>query len=216
MSEGPVSGAGTAPVSEPNGSANTPTPTVTPTVPPASATEPLGDVQASQDLNNLVNGGGEERTPEQEIAHWKEMARKNEARARENRDKALRFDAIEEANKTELQRATERAERAEKLAEETRAQSFRVAAIAQYELPADIAPLLQGATEDEINASAEGFARIINERVQALTSRNGNGQPERQTGGRPIEMMRPGAAPSNQSSAPQDSNGVFRGMIGRR
>jgi hypothetical protein len=144
------------------------------------------------------------------------MSRKNEERARENYDKAVRLDAIEESQKTELQKAIDRADRAEAEAAAARVERLQLTAAAQYEIPVDLTYLLIGNTEAEVNAIAERIAKAINERAEALAnSRNGNGQPQRQPGGRPVEMMRPGAAPSTGSTAPANPNEVFRGMVTR-
>ena len=220
MSEGPVAGAGTAPGAEPNGPAPTATPTPTAPAPTTPVTGVQDDDAAAAQLYQLVNvvNGQEpsqQRTPEQEIAHWKEMSRKNEARARANAEKAQKFDQLEEANKTELQKAQERAERAERAAAEAQADRLRLTAISAYELDPSLSQFISGSTEEEINASAESLARIINERAEALASRNGNGAPQRQPGGRPVETMRPGAAPSTGSATPQNSNQMFRNMLGR-
>jgi hypothetical protein len=144
------------------------------------------------------------------------MSRKNEERARENYDKAVRLDAIEESQKTELQKAIDRADRAEAEAAAARVERLQLKVAAAYEIPADLVHLLTGKNEDEVNASAESIAKAINERAEALAnSRNGNGQPQRQPGGRPVETMRPGAAPSTGSTAPSNPNEVFRGMVTR-
>lgn len=222
MSEGPVASAGTAPGAVPNGPAPTATPTPTappapaPTAPPATGT--VDDDAAAQKLYGMVNGQdpAQQRTPEQELAHWKEMARKNEQRAAENFRKAKQFDEIEEANKTELQKAQERAERAEQAAALAQAQSLKASAVLAYELDPSLAQFITGSTEAEINASAESLARVINERAEALAnSRNGNGGPQRTAEGRPVESMRPGAYPSTSSTTPPSTNQVFRGMLGR-
>lgn len=220
MSEGPVAGAGTAPGGAPGAPATPSAPPTPPVAPSAPGTETAEDIAAQETLFDLINQqGGEEdqgqRTPEQEIAHWKEMARKNEQRAKANADKAQQFDAYQESQKTELQKAIDRANRAEEEAQAAKAERFRLAAASSYELPPEIAALLVGGTEEEINANAERFAKAINERAEALSSRNGNGQPQRQPGGRPVESLRPGAAPASQVSDPKDLNSVFRGVIGR-
>ncbi|MDI2032990.1 hypothetical protein [Paenarthrobacter nitroguajacolicus] len=49
-----------------------------------------------------------------EVDKWKSLARKNEDRAKENADKAKRFDALEEANKSDLDKEKARADAAEK------------------------------------------------------------------------------------------------------
>jgi hypothetical protein len=145
------------------------------------------------------------------------MSRKNEARATANAEKAKQFDAFQESQKTELQKAQDRAERAETAAAEAQAERLRMSAVNKYKLDADFSDLLGGGTEAEIDARAERIAKVINDRVEAIiTSRNGNGQPQRQPGQRPVESMRPGGAPSTSSTNPQTPDQIFRGMIDQR
>lgn len=87
-----------------------------------------------------------------EFEKWKALSRKNEQLAQENADKAKRFDELEEASKSELQKAIDRATAAEERA--AKAETAR--------LRSDIArtkgveeALLQGSTEDELNAYAD-------------------------------------------------------------
>lgn len=51
-----------------------------------------------------------------EVQKWKALARQNEARAKANAEKAKNFDALEEAQKTELQKALDKADAAERRA----------------------------------------------------------------------------------------------------
>lgn len=65
------------------------------------------------------------KTPEQlleeeraQTAHWKEMARKQEERAKANAEKAKKYDEHEAANQTELEREKARADAAEQRAQQ--------------------------------------------------------------------------------------------------
>lgn len=90
----------------------------------------------------------EEADPAAELEKWKKLARQNEARAKDNADKAKRFDQMEEANKTELEKATARAEAAEKAAIAAQRKAFA----AEKQIPAE---LITGSTQDEWDAAAE-------------------------------------------------------------
>lgn len=93
-----------------------------------------------------------------DLEKWKALARANEKRAKENADKAKRFDEIEEANRTELEKVQARAEAAEKALAE------REAAEAAAQLRDDIAKekgitgsVLRGATREELEAHADAL-----------------------------------------------------------
>lgn len=66
--------------------------------------------------------------------------------------KAERFDALEEQNKTELQKALDRAAAAEALAAEASAKALRSEVAAAKNVPVD---LLSGATKEELEAAAD-------------------------------------------------------------
>lgn len=87
-----------------------------------------------------------------EAEKWKQMSRKNEERAKANLEKAKRFDDLEEESKSELQKALEAREAAEK-----RAAAFEVSARrAAIALKKGVDPdLLTGESEEEILAAAD-------------------------------------------------------------
>lgn len=91
-----------------------------------------------------------------EAEKWKALSRKNEERANANADKAKRFDEIEEASKSELERERAAREKAEKaLAERTQADEriqIRDKVAAAKGIPASI---LKGSTEEEFTAHAD-------------------------------------------------------------
>ena len=106
-----------------------------------------------------TEGIQEPQDPAREGVDWKAEARKWEARAKSNKEKADLYDQAEEAAKTELQKMTERAEKAEKsLAEAKRAaemQKARAKVSAEKGVPADLIP---DGTEDEMAAYADRLA----------------------------------------------------------
>lgn len=99
-------------------------------------------------------GGGAGTDLAQQVEHWKQMARKNEARAKENADKAKRFDELEEASKSELQKALEAQAAAEARAAAAEVAALRGRVAAAKGVPLD---LLTGATEEEITAAADAL-----------------------------------------------------------
>lgn len=92
---------------------------------------------------------------------WKAEARKWESRAKENltaakanEEAAQRLAEIEEAQKTEAQKAQERLEAAERRAAELEARSIRAEVAAAKGVPAN---LLSGSTQEELEASADAL-----------------------------------------------------------
>lgn len=83
---------------------------------------------------------------------WKAMSRKHESNAKANLDKARRFDELEEASKTELQKAQDASQRYEKELGELRLQAIRAVVAANKNVPIE---LLFGSSEEEFNSSAD-------------------------------------------------------------
>jgi hypothetical protein len=182
--------------------------------------------------------GSDEETGDQpdlasELAHWKAMARKHEARAKDNASAARRLKEIEDANKTDLQRAQERAEEAERRAAESDANHHRMMAAAMHDLPVDLIDVLGSGTEEEIGQRAEAIAQAIDRSATELAKRTVQamglawpgdvvgGQPGSAptaagaaalAGNRPVESMRPGAIPSGNGAA-TTREGMFREML---
>lgn len=75
--------------------------------------------------------------------------------------KASEFDKLAESQKTELQKANERAEAAERLLAETAAEALRNKVLAAHEIPADWQEFVFGATEEELTAKAEKVKSLI-------------------------------------------------------
>jgi hypothetical protein len=203
------------------------------TTPPAPASEPQGtatgpqgteaaDDAASQQLAELVEsqeGGGSKEPGPDTIDYWKAQARKHETRAKQQAAqlkpltaKAKAFDDLTEQQKTEQQRLQDRAERAEQAEREAVASRHRLLAAAAHDLHPELADFLGTGTEDEITARAETLARVISERAAEIAAAGQppqNGRPQR-----PVESLRPGAAPAGDGRPP-NSNDLFRQMVRR-
>lgn len=89
---------------------------------------------------------------EAEAKRWKALSRQNEARAKENAEKARLFDEHEEQNKTELQKALDRAAKAEDRVKALEAKATRAQVAAAKGVDVD---LLSGSTLEELETSAE-------------------------------------------------------------
>lgn len=90
-----------------------------------------------------------------EVEKWKSLAKKHEARAKDNADKAKRFDEIEESSKSELEKATARAEAAEKALATARLDSDRASVALSKGLTPTQAKRLVGTTREELEADAD-------------------------------------------------------------
>lgn len=90
-----------------------------------------------------------------EADKWKSLARKHEEQAKANVAAAQRLAQIEDEQKTEAQKLTERASIAEQEAQAARLELARYRVAATKGLPADLAEHLVGATEEELSASAD-------------------------------------------------------------
>lgn len=115
-----------------------------------------------------------------EVEKWKALARKNEARAKENSDKAKRLDDLEEAQKSELEKLTARAEAAEaKIAEREKADATRALAdeVAKAKSEGRTTPIsasiLRGSTREELEAHADEILALIPEKPKAATDGTG-------------------------------------------
>lgn len=134
--------------------------------------------------------------PEKET-DWKSEARKWETRAKENlatakvnEDAAKRLVEIEEANKTESQKAIDRAEAAEKRAAELEARTTRAEVAAAKGVPVE---LLTGSTTEELEAAADALIKFKGEQTSRL------------------HASREGFSPSNQSTTEQEFVGELFG-----
>jgi hypothetical protein len=174
--------------------------------------------------------GQEGETPDSaaELAHWKEMARKHEKRAKENAAAAARMKTLDQANMTEIEKAQAAQREAERERDEARDMHARMMAAAANDLPVDLIDFLGTGTEEEINERAEMISSVIEETAQAIaeqlikdqiasgklidgTSRNGGPQPG--LGARPVESLRAGSAPAGTAPATQEQ--WFRQLLGQ-
>lgn len=98
-----------------------------------------------------------------EAEKWKAFARKHEDSAKANADKASRFDEFEEANKTEMQKAADRATAAEAKVAEFESRTLRAEVAASKGIPA---ALLSGSTKEELEASADALLAFRGEKTK--------------------------------------------------
>jgi hypothetical protein len=185
----------------------------------ASAGTPgVDDLDPSAALAAAVAAGATEgETPEQtiarltaDVAKWKANSRKNEGRAKENLTAAQQLKEIQDAQKTDLERANERAAASDARAAALERRNWISDAATAYDIPAKFRDRITGTTEEEIETSAQELAGAINELRTAGDSATGSTArtPQR----RPVQTLRPGAQPALVPET-SDPNSMLRNMI---
>lgn len=178
-----------------------------------------GDAQIEQMLAEAVAAEPAEAEPQPEekpdtgaskdwqaeAVKWKSLARKHETTARTNSDAAKRLSEIEDAQKSEQQKLTDRASAAEQRLASMQAQNARLMAAAVHGIPAELVELLGDGTDEQINERAELLAAKL--AVAAPAPAAPALQPSR-----PVESLKPGAAPAAPATSPDD---WIREMAGR-
>lgn len=131
-----------------------------------------------------------------EAEKWKALARKHERQAKENSSAAKRLKELEDADKTESQKAAERAEAAEKRAAEAEQRAIRLEIAAAKGLTPAQAKRLVGSTAEELEADAD-------ELLATFKTADTDGPSDTEKPGKPKERLRPGAAPDVE---PEDND----------
>jgi hypothetical protein len=224
MSEtAPEAPAGTAPA------AGTETPSSPPTPATLAAAIHGGTVSPDPDaidtseegLQELARARKEGTDDEKLIADakwWKAQSRRTEQRLREAN---TRLTELDDRDKSELQKATDRAAKAEARAVKAEIRIWTADAAESYQIPAKFRNRITGSTQDEIETSAEGLAKDLEEMKAELSGQQGGqpaaGQrPAARPGRRPVESLRSGAAPSaNGGGGSGSGNDIMRDMINR-
>ena len=194
-----------------------------------------GDDSAAELLAGMATGDSETDSKpdalQTQLDHWKNIAKKQEQRAKSNAAAAKELEDIKRSQMSAQERLEAERDQYRADAEKSAGQLHRVMAAAAYDLPASLIDHLGGGTEEEINARAEAFAAAINEKAAANGQGNGqgNGHPTAEAAAEaaqqqprnpffrnqvPVESLRAGAAPASDNIA-RNSNDLFRQMLGR-
>lgn len=135
-----------------------------PEAPAETTPEATPDTAAAETVATETEPEPTQPKPTETVDFWKGKAREQEKRAKENATKAAEFDRLTEAAKSDLQRATERAEAAERRAAELESErdvtDWKARAAEKFGVPASV---LRGSTADEINAHAESLKALLPE-----------------------------------------------------
>lgn len=96
-----------------------------------------------------------EQKPTETVDFWKQKAREQEKRAKDNADAAKRLAELEDSQKSETQRLTDRVEAAEKRATDADGMAMRLQVALEKGLTLKQAQRLVGSTAEELAADAE-------------------------------------------------------------
>ena len=155
------------------------TPEVTPPVatdpPPADPATPTDEPKAPRTIEEL----------EAELAKTRREAANYRTKLREAEPLVKKAQAADEANKTEIQKANERAQAAEQRELATQTGYTRLELAVQYSIPPDDIDLIGSGTREEMDARAK--------RLAALNAAASKAAPPPTD--RPVEGLRPGATP---------------------
>lgn len=123
--------------------------------------------------NENATTEAEQPKPTETVDFWKQKAREQEKRAKENSDAAKRLAEIEEAGKTELEKATGRVTAAETERDDARAEALRLRIAVEHGIGLEDADLfLTGRDEESLRAQA----KRLSER-EASSKKQGNVVP---------------------------------------
>lgn len=192
----------------------------TPAVPTPAEAVAAGQIPAQVQNSPAQQDAGASK---QEVTDWESEATKWKALSRQHENKHLaalgfksrdeidqlrqaaqRYQEFEDTQKTELQRATERAQSVEQQLNDLRATNARLMAAATHSIPPDLIDLLGSGTDDEINSRAEVLAERLKATMPAPAA----------TQQRPVEALTPGAATASGAAAASPDEWIRR-LAGR-
>lgn len=139
---------------------------------PAAVTEAIADASAAAPEaqpavpESIIDQPDPKTYDAAYVAGLKAEAIANRQRAKAAEEKAKQWDAAQDANKSELERAMERAAQAEAKAAAVNLEMLRQKVAADKNLPRVIVDRLKGTTEEEIAADAERIAAEITKQYQ--------------------------------------------------
>lgn len=197
------------------------------------AGQPTGDQQvdpAAQGDAGTAEGQGEGQGTDwqAEAEKWKNLARKHERLAGQNADAARELKKIQDANKSDLERAQEAQAEAERQRDEALGTHARIMAAATHDVPVELIDLLGTGTAEEIDERAELLSSAIQAEATRIAQQmmaaagftpngdgtNGNGSATAagaaaRAGHRPVESMSGGTQPA-RGTQPVTANDWLR------
>lgn len=157
---------------------------------------------------------GEQPAEEDTLGDSGKRALMAERKAKRDAERRLRelqsqLQQYTDRDKSELQKAVERAEAAERDASSVRVANARLMAAATYNLPPEWIDLLGDGTDEQIDERA----RRIADQLAAARGAAQPTQPSVPAAAWPVEALTPGAQPAHQP--PPDPDSWLRAMAGR-
>jgi len=119
--------------------------------------------------------------PTETVDYWKKKSRENEARAKANAKAAEQLAAIEEANKSEAQKAADALAAANKAAEDAKADALRYRIASKFQVSDEDAELfLTGTDEETLTRQAKRHQELVGERKKTgnAVPREGTNPPQ--------------------------------------
>jgi membrane protein involved in colicin uptake len=125
-----------------------------------------------------------------EAAKWRAMSRKHEAEAKRNAEAAKKLKEIEDQDKSESQKANDRADAEKRRADEAEERALRLEVAHDKGLTAAQAKRLVGSTREELEADADALLEEFGDG----SSSKGNGKPPAR---KPKERLKGGTDPED-------------------
>jgi len=136
-------------------------------------TEPTPDATATDAQEPAPD---QQPKPTETVDFWKQKAREQEKRAKENATAAQRLAELEAANLSELEKAQKTANDALARLAEFEQTTLRQKVAISKGLPAELVDRLRGATEDELSTDADALLALV-----AAPKKQGNHVPREGT-----------------------------------
>lgn len=128
-----------------------------------------------------------------EVAKLRREAAKYRTERNELRDDAKKWREFQESQKSEMQKLQEANQSYEEKFRQLEQDNIRLAAATKFGVPESHMDLLGSGTQDEVFARAEKLKALM-----------GSDEPKRPAGRKPVEDLRPGAAPRGQEAPADD------------
>lgn len=142
----------------------------------------MSDTDTTTDQKSETDTASELEKALAEAEKWKALSRKNEDNAKSNAEKAKQFDALEEANKSEIEKLQARVEAAEKWKADREQKDAAAATAAEVAKEKGVpVSALRGSTREELEAHADELLSILPQKPPA-PSADGQGNNGDQIG----------------------------------
>lgn len=152
--------------------------------------DPKNTPDPSDDPEDKPDTGGDDKPDHKaEAEKWKALARKHEANAKKNAADAKKLKELEDADKTESEKAADRAAAAEKRAAEAESRALRLEVAAEKGLTPSQAKRLVGTSREELESDADELIETFGK-----STSDDNGKKPPAPDGKPKESLKPGGS----------------------